>query len=218
MLEQFRPIPRIPVSIESARLLLRKYRTQDLEEFHALYSHGLEHHLSPWAPRTFQGLTHSQARNHSKEHLYAAIERWEDGTDFRFFITGKTDKKIIGQIAISGIVRNVSQSATIGYWIGYDHLNKGYATEACAAILFFAFEYLKLHRLSLWISPHNFPSLKIAEKLMLRYEGRALRALFLGGYWQDTDIYAITSEEWNGCSKVMVERYGIISSSSLERI
>jgi [ribosomal protein S5]-alanine N-acetyltransferase len=80
-------------------------------------------------------------------------------------------------------------------------MNKGYITEAVKAIFTFAFESLRLHRLSFWIAVDNDASLRVAEKLGLRYEGTALRALHLGGRWQDTKIFAITSEEWDAANE-----------------
>lgn len=209
-LTNFRPASRVPKHCESARLLIRQYRPSDLEEFHTLYEASLRAHLAPWSPRSYEGLTPSQAKQLSRDHLNAALERWEDEIDYRFFIIRKEDNRIIGQVAVSGIVRNVSQMAHIGYWIGADYLNQGYATEATALAIYFAFEYLRLHRLTLWISPDNHPSLRVAEKLSLRLEGRAMRALYLGGHWQDTDIFAITSEEWPERREVFSARYSIL--------
>ena len=132
------------------------------------------------------------------EHLELVVLPgwWEDGIDHRFAIILKETGGIIGQIGITNIIRNVAQSAFIGYWIGDEYLNHGYATEALVSALHYSFELARLHRISLWIVPTNAPSLKMAAKLKLRYEGRALRSLNLGGNWQDTDIFAITYEEW----------------------
>jgi ribosomal-protein-alanine N-acetyltransferase len=131
-----------------------------------------------------------------REMLRMTIERWEDGLDHRFVIILKETEAIVGQIGITNIIRNVAQSAFIGYWVGSEYLNRGYATEALVSTLHYAFELAGLHRISLWIAPDNVPSLRMAEKLNLRFEGRALGALHLGGKWQDTNIYAMTSEEW----------------------
>ncbi|MEP7235076.1 MAG: GNAT family protein, partial [Ignavibacteriota bacterium] len=132
-----------------------------------------------------------------RELLRTTIERWEDGYDHRFAVILKATGKMIGQTGITNIIRNVAQSAFIGYWIGDEYLNRGYATESLVLALHYSFEFAKLHRISLWISPANAPSLRMVEKLKLRAEGTALKALHLGGSWQDTNIYAITSEEWD---------------------
>lgn len=140
--------------------------------------------------------TESGTRSEAREHILTAIDRWEDGTDYRFFITLRETGEILGQIGLTQIVRGVSHSCFIGYWIGLPHINLGYATEAVVLAMEFAFDILKLHRVSLWIGIGNGASLKIPEKLGLRFEGTAIRALFLGDGWKDTHIFAMTLEEW----------------------
>jgi RimJ/RimL family protein N-acetyltransferase len=103
---------------------------------------------------------------------------------------------IIGLIGITNIIRGVSRAGFIGYWIGADHINQGYATEATVLAMQYAFEMLGLHRINLWIATDNAPSLRIAEKLGLRYEGTIIKALYLGGQWKDTKSFAILIDEW----------------------
>ncbi|HWF44569.1 MAG TPA: GNAT family protein [Candidatus Kapabacteria bacterium] len=196
VLEAFRAPERVPKSIGSERVVLRQYRTQDLDEYISLFQGSFKDHLEPWSPPTELDGTEASIRRASREHILAALDKWEDGTDYRFFIILRESGEIAGQIGITQIVRGVSQSTFIGYWVGKPFLNRGIATEAVVLALEFAFEHLKLHRVSLWISPENAPSLRVVEKLRLRKEGTALRALFLGGRWQDTDIFAMTVEEW----------------------
>jgi len=176
---------------------MRQFETSDAEEFYLLEQQSLQVHLAPYTPRREAAASDKEGVRNMRELLRTTIERWEDGLDHRFAIILKDSGSIIGQIGITNIIRNVAQSAFIGYWIGNEHLNRGYATEALVSILHYAFEIAKLHRISLWIAPENAPSLRMAEKLQLRFEGTALKALHLGGKWQDTNIYAITSEEWN---------------------
>ncbi len=195
-LEAFRAPERIPKSIGSERLILRQYRTQDAEEFATLFANSFEGHLEPWSPPVVLEQTDSGARRAAREHLLAAIDFWEDGRDYRFFITSRETGEILGQIGLTQMIRGVSQSCFIGYWIGKQYVNHGYATEAVVLAMEFAFECLKLHRISLWIAPGNVASIRVAQKLGLRFEGTAKSALFLGGEWKDTDIFAMTLEEW----------------------
>src|SRR6185503_7521870 len=91
----------------------------------------LEDHLAPWSPVERFDRTPSRARREARDHILMALERWEDGEDYRFFIVNKANKKIMGTIGMTRIVRGVSQSAFIGYWIGKAYINQGFATEAC---------------------------------------------------------------------------------------
>src|SRR5437763_3123842 len=197
MLEEFKPIEPLPARIESERLLLRQFEVRDAEEFYKLEQQSMDSHLAPYSPVKQASGSEAEGIRTMREMIRSTNDRWDDGLDFRFVIVLKSSGAIIGQIGITNIIRNVAQSAFIGYWIGKDHINKGYATEALVLALHYAFEFLKLHRISLWIVPDNAPSLRMAEKLKLRYEGLAEQALYLGGEWKDKKIYAITTREWN---------------------
>jgi RimJ/RimL family protein N-acetyltransferase len=109
---------------------------------------------------------------------------------------GESRSPIAGLIGITNIIRGVSQAGFIGYWIGTEFLNKGIATEATVLMMQFAFEMLGLHRINLWIAPDNLASLRIVEKLGLRYEGTVVKALFLGGEWKDVRSFGIIVDEW----------------------
>jgi [ribosomal protein S5]-alanine N-acetyltransferase len=208
-LSQFTPLEHLPKALESKHLIIRKYHMRDAEEFSILHDEALRHHLAPWSPEFDLERTAAESLRGAREFILTVLEKWEDQTDFRFVIEEKSSGRIVGQVGITGIIRNVNHAGFIGYWIGKDYLNKGYATEAVVTVLTFAFEFLKLHRMHLWISPDNAPSLRIAQKLELRHEGTVLRALYLGGRWQDTHSFAITSEEWEERGKSLMERFGV---------
>ncbi len=166
------------------------------EEYYFLEKEGMEKHLAPFSPVKDQPKNDAEGIRLMKEAILTVEDRWEMGLDYRFLISEKRTNKLVGQIAITNVIRGVAQSAFVGYWIGFQYLNQGYVTEAVRAIFNFAFSVLNLHRLSLWIALENDASLRVAEKLGLRYEGTAQKALHLGGRWQDTKIFAITKDEW----------------------
>ncbi len=196
MLEAYHAPERVPKSIGSQRLILRQYRMSDAEALAELLSISYKNHLEPWSPPGMKQDAESGGRRAAREHILAALDRWDEGSDYRFFITLKKTGEIVGQIGLTQIVRGVSQSCFIGYWIGLPFVGHGYATEAVVLAMEFAFEVLNLHRVSLWIAIGNEISLRIPAKLNLRFEGTALRSLFLGSDWQDTHVYAMTREEW----------------------
>ena len=193
-LEAFAVPNRVPTRVSSGRVSLRKYGLQDLDEFYTLHYTSYPGHLEPWSPIKEESA--SESRKSARKHILAALDKWDEGSDYRFFVALDKTNQIVGQLGITTVIRGVSQSAHIGYWIGKQFLNQGYATEAVVLALQFAFDELHLHRVSLWISPDNKASLRVVEKLGFRLEGKAERALFLGGTWRDTSIFAITLEEW----------------------
>ena len=74
---------------------------------------------------------------------------------------------------------------------------KGYATEAAAALLAYAFETLKAHRVIATCQPENTASWRVAEKLGLRREAHFRSALYQpSGVWWDEYFYALLAEEY----------------------
>jgi ribosomal-protein-alanine N-acetyltransferase len=68
--------------------------------------------------------------------------------------------------------------------------------ESVVTVLHYAFDTLQLHRIEIAIIPRNAASLRVVEKLGLRFEGVAERFLEIDGVWEDHARYAITAEEW----------------------
>jgi hypothetical protein len=88
ILEAFRAPERISKTIGSSRLLLRQYRTSDADSLAKLMTVSYKDHLQPWSPPSMlMATTESGARREAREHILAAIDKWDDGTDYRFFIT-----------------------------------------------------------------------------------------------------------------------------------
>ena len=66
--------------------------------------------------------------------------------------------------------------ATLGYWMRTACAGRGYVTEACAAVLLWAFDALGLERLSVEAATGNRGSLRVIEKLGFVHEGLLRRA------------------------------------------
>ncbi len=64
------------------------------------------------------------------------------------------------------------------------------------AVFGHAFDRAGLHRLEISIILRNESSLRVVEKLGIRYEGLAEGYLRIAGVWEDHMRFGITSEEW----------------------
>jgi ribosomal-protein-alanine N-acetyltransferase len=189
--------------------MLRRYRTSDAIHFAELLSLSFTGHLEPWSPPSLKHDATTGGRKAAREHILAALDRWDDGSDYRFFITLRETDEIIGQIGLTQVVRGVSQSCFIGYWIGLPFVRHSYATEGVVLAMEFAFEVLQLHRIAIWIATENEVSLKIPARLGLRFEGTIERALFLGDSWRDHHTFAMTIEEWKERKLELRKRFAL---------
>lgn len=90
------------------------------------------------------------------------------------------------------------QSAELGYWVDKGSEGRGLVTLACRALLEYAFEELKLHRVELRCAATNDRSIAVAERLGFRLEGRLVKADRVGGEWVDFLVYGLLDEESAG--------------------
>jgi ribosomal-protein-alanine N-acetyltransferase len=112
-----------------------------------------------------------------------------------------------GEININHILRGAIQTGTIGYWVDQRCAGQGLVAEGVVVVAEFAFERLWLHRLEICIVPRNRNSRRVMEKLEIREEGVALRALEINGVWEDHVRYGFTAEEWQARANELRERW-----------
>ncbi len=110
--------------------------------------------------------------------------------------------EFVGTVSAMDVLRGLSQSAYLGYFLVNRHWGRGYGKEAVRAMLDVAFRDLRLHRVEAGIEPGNRRSIALARSLGLRREGLKRRAVFLRGRWADLLMYSATCEEfgisWRG--------------------
>ena len=107
----------------------------------------------------------------------------------------KDGGKVIGQSNIS-IQSKEHSRAEIGWVVHPDYVGQGYATEATRALITYAFNTLKFHRLVAYIDQRNEASVKLAERLGMRHEASFMKDEFFKGEWTSAFLYAVLSEEW----------------------
>lgn len=105
------------------------------------------------------------------------------------------DSEIVGQLSVSEMSGGALQSAQIGYWVSEHVAGRGITTVAVALVIDYLFGVLGLHRVEICIRPENVASLRVVEKLGLRYEGRRSNYIHIDGAWRDHESFAVTSGE-----------------------
>ena len=114
--------------------------------------------------------------------------------EFRFWISEKGDDRIIGTVCISNILFGSVKSCYLSYKISADCQGKGYATEAVAEVIDFAWNILQLHRIESYVMPRNQKSLRVMEKLNFIPEGLSHRCLEVNGVWEDHFRFSLLNE------------------------
>ena len=98
--------------------------------------------------------------------------------------------KLIGVIGIN-FNQTKSWAAEIGYWMGKDHRNKGYMTQALKLVIEVCFAELNLVRVCACHDPINPASGKVMLKAGMEFEGVSKAFVIKNGVYRDSINYSI---------------------------
>lgn len=147
--------------------------------------------LVPWEPTwPPDDLTRGAFRGRIKRYVHDI----ENDAAYPFFIFRGSDHALIGALTLSNVRRGVAQMASLGYWIGVPFIQQGYMTAAVQAVMPFAFEHLRLHRLEAACLPSNEASIRLLRKCGFTEEGLARRYLKINGRWEDHVLFGLLAE------------------------
>jgi len=171
--------------IETERLTLRRFTLEDARDLLALVADTSFSKAVPEMEPTAPGI-----RRYIERQL--AYQAFEEERVFDLAIERRTDCQVIGLLTL---VRR-DQTGAIGWALGADFRQRGFAAEAAAALLDYGFASLCLRRIEAETSVDNEPSWRLMERLGMRREGRLSEATVEHGQPLDTYLYTIRPEEW----------------------
>lgn len=143
--------------IETKRCILREMTLEDLDDLYRLYE-------GEGVTRYMEGLY--QERQKEEEYTRAYIENV-----YRFYGYGmwlaidKMTGRLAGRAGLNIRELNGAPALELGYVIGVEFQNQGYATELCRAILDFARENTEFTRIHCLIHRENRISIRLAGNL-----------------------------------------------------
>jgi RimJ/RimL family protein N-acetyltransferase len=185
--------PKLDRPLESARLLLRPFVSDDLDSLYAIHSRADVARYLYWQPRT-------------RDEVQAALEKkirgtavQTDGDSLSFAVVLKESSELVGDCVLLLVSREHRQGE-IGFVFHPDHHGRGYATEAARLLLRLAFEELELRRVVGRLEARNAASVRVLERLGMRREAHFVENEFVKGEWQSELVYAILWREWESGS------------------
>ncbi len=148
----------IPIYIETDRLLIKTYTLSDAPVLHQFVKENV-FMLYDTGPMT---LRNNSSLAGSKTFLEKVEQERLSG---KWIWNGIFENEnLIGQTTIYHL--NTNEKATeFSYFITYQKMGKGFATEAMKALVDYCFKNLNLPKLNLRINPDNIASIRVAEKL-----------------------------------------------------
>ncbi len=163
---------------ETERLILRRYKQEDLQ---GLFEYLSDREVVKYEP--YQPMTLDEA----KENL-----AWRIGTDEMVAVELKASHKMIGNVYMG---RRDFEALEIGYVFNRDYWGHGYAAESCAALIRQAFSN-GIHRIYAECDPNNQSSWKLLEALGFQREAHFRKNVYFWkdeaekAIWKDTYVYA----------------------------
>lgn len=143
-------------TIDTPRLLLRRFEAQDLEAMHR-----------NWASESSVQIEYGEpvykTLEEAKELLYKYISGYESDSFYRWAIIEKASGENIGQIAFCRVYEEL-RTAEIEYCIGPAFQGSGYAGEALSAVIDNVFKKTDFQKLEAYHRAENTKSGRVLEK------------------------------------------------------
>lgn len=150
------------IILETSRLILRHFVTEDIESLYALYCDPDVVKFIPDAPRSLQE-TQEEVEWFMHGHpKYPNLGLWAT--------IDKNSGQLIGRCGLLPWLIDQQEEVEVAYLIAKEFRGRGLATEAAGAILHYAFEHLHLNRLICLIDKENLASIRVAEKTGMAFE------------------------------------------------
>lgn len=168
---------------ETERLILRRYRREDLQDLFEYLSDKEVVEYEPYKPLTL---------DEAKENL-----EWRIGTDEMIAVELKDSRKMIGNVYMG---KRDFEALEIGYVFNRNYWGHGYAAESCKALIGQAFSN-GIHRVYAECDPCNKRSWKLLEALGFQREAHFRKNVYFWKdqnkkpIWKDTYVYAILNTD-----------------------
>ena len=167
------------IIIETERLLIKRFSLSDADAMNAVFGDPQVMHFGSGA-QTPEWIRDWLSRCAEIYRKNSGVGPWA--------VVEKSSNRTAGYCGLFDFPDVDGQQETeIGYRLAKSVWGQGYATEAARAVRDYAFGTLGLHRLISLIDPENVASIRVAEKVGMRYE----KEVMLEGYTHPDHVYAI---------------------------
>ena len=184
-----RPVLRPEYPIETARLTLRPFRLDDLDEVYAYQSRPEVVRYLYWEPRD-----RAEVEEYLEGKLQAtALE--EEGDGLVLAVVWREVGRLAGQVSLKWLSREHRQGE-VGFIFNPAYQGRGLATEAAEVVLRLGFDGLGLHRIVGLCDARNRASAGLMERLGMRREAHFVHSEVFKGEWGDELVYAMLDHEW----------------------
>jgi RimJ/RimL family protein N-acetyltransferase len=177
------PLPSA-VTVASGRFALRRYVAADAEALNRAVADSVDH-LLPWMPWA----AHEPLTVAARRELFATWDReWRAGESavYGMFV----GDEVIGGTGLHRRRGGRPDVIEIGYWVHVDHIRRGVATDAAAALTDAAFELAGTTAVEIMHLPDNVASRGVPNRLGYSYLGEEFVRE------QTFSVWRVTRPDW----------------------
>lgn len=174
--------------METDRLVIRPFSPDDADDLYAYLSRREVVRYEPYAPFTREQAEAEAARRSAEPSFHAVVL--------------KETNRVIGNVWFAP---GEWETWELGYVFHDAYWGRGYALEACRAVLADGFAQRNVRRVIAMCNPENAASWHLLERLGFTREGRLRGNVFFRRnengepLWQDTFVYGLMPGELRNC-------------------
>ena len=169
------------MKLETKRLIIRPSENKDINKIHDLLSD--EDTMKYFVEGVY-----------SKGKVKEMMHRNELETQ-HYSVLLKSSKRLIGKLSFSSWAE--PRTKEMGWIFFPSATNSGYCTEAAKALVTYAFEEEKLHRLIATCDPRNLASKRVCQKIGMTREGVFKKCIhYKDDIWWDELFFSLLEEDY----------------------
>ncbi|HXP64512.1 MAG TPA: GNAT family protein [Steroidobacteraceae bacterium] len=177
---------KLKLPVRTARLELREFVASDFQAVHAYSS-------DPRVTRfLFFGPRDEESTAEYLEELLAS-QREQPRTRFELAVEETASGQLIGACDLSLVESNV---VDLGYMLAAAQWGRGYATEIALKLVDAAFDELHAQRVISTVDVNNAASIRVLEKVGMRWEAVYRRHRRAKSRWWDCHLFTLPREVW----------------------
>jgi [ribosomal protein S5]-alanine N-acetyltransferase len=189
------------IAIETTRLLLRNFNKDDAEPLHEMI---VQKESSQYAPYDYEWPT-------SLDEI-KGITAWFASEDHYIAVCLKESGKLIGYICLTPGQDEESHVFDLGYCFNSDYHGRGYASEACRAMIEYVFSDLAADSLTCGTAAENTPSRRLIDRLGFKKVGEETisfrktpegKPIEFTGYW-----FTLPKDSWKNQVRLEPQKEG----------
>ena len=177
-----------PPVIKTERLILRPFSVDDS-------AFVKENAGSHEVYRNTMGMPHPYLEANAVEWISSHSLKFYRGEGLELSVALKSGE-LIGVVGIS--ISKAHNRGELGYWLGKSYWNRGYCSEAAAALVGYAFKEMGLHKITSRHFQHNPASGRVLEKIGFTKEGILREEYLKDDEYLSASVYGLLKVDFQG--------------------